>query len=48
MSDAFEGAGEPFKGPSYKAGILILLGIIVAMFIIWNLASWGMELLGIR
>jgi hypothetical protein len=47
MSDAFDGAGKPFKGPSAKAGILILLGIVVASFIIWNLASWGMELLNI-
>jgi hypothetical protein len=48
MSDAFDGAGEPFHGPSFKAGILILLGIIIAAFIIWNLASWGMELLDIE
>jgi hypothetical protein len=48
MSDAFDGAGEPFRGPSFKAGILILLGVIVAAFIIWSLASWGMELLDIN
>lgn len=48
MSDAFDGAGEPYRGPSWKAGILILLGIIIAMFIIWNLASWGMELLDVN
>ena len=47
MSDAFDGAGEPYRGPSWKAGILILRGVIVAMFIIWNLASWGMELLNV-
>ena len=47
MSDAFDGAGEPFRGPSFKAGILILLGVMVASFIIWNLASWGMELLNV-
>ena len=47
MSDAFDGAGEPFRGPSFKAGIVILLGVIVASFIIWNLASWGMELLNV-
>ena len=43
MSDAFDGAGKPYRGPSFKAGILILLGIIIAAFIIWNLASWGLE-----
>lgn len=48
MSDAFDGAGEPYRGPSFKAGILILLGIIVAAFIIWNLTSWGMEQLGVN
>ena len=47
MSDAFDGAGEPFRGPSFKAGIVILLGVMVASFIIWNLASWGMELLNV-
>jgi hypothetical protein len=48
MSDAFDGAGEPYRGPSFKAGILILLGIIIAMFIIWNLVGWGMELLNVN
>ena len=48
MSDAFDGAGKPFQGPSFKAGILILLGIIIAGFIIWNLTSWGMEMLGVN
>ena len=47
MSDAFDGAGEPFRGPSFKAGIVILLGVMLASFIIWNLASWGMELLNV-
>jgi len=47
VSDAFDGAGEPFRGPSFKAGIVILLGVMVASFIIWNLASWGMELLNV-
>ena len=41
MSDAFDGAGKPYRGPSFKAGILIVLALIVASFIIWNLASWG-------
>ena len=45
MSDAFDGAGKPYRGPSWKAGIVILLGIMIATFMIWNLASWGMELL---
>jgi hypothetical protein len=45
VSDAFDGAGKPFRGPSFRAGILILLAVIVAAFVIWNLASWGMELL---
>jgi hypothetical protein len=47
MSDAFDGVGKPFKGPSFKAGIVIVLGVVIAMFVIWNLASWGMELLDV-
>ena len=47
MSDAFDGAGKPFKGPSFKAGILMVIGLIIAVIIIWNLASWGMEMLDI-
>ena len=47
MSDAFDGAGKPYRGPSFRAGILLLLGIIVAAFITWNLASFGMELLNV-
>ena len=39
MSDAFDGAGKPFQGPSFKAGILIVLGIVIAMFVIWNVAA---------
>ena len=48
MSDACDGAGKPYRGPSFKAGILILLGIIIASFIMWNLVSWGMEMLGVN
>jgi hypothetical protein len=48
MSDAFDGAGKPFRGPSFKAGILIVLGVIIAAVIIWSLASWGMELLNVN
>ena len=32
MSEAFDGAGKPFRGPSAKAGIVILLGVVVGMF----------------
>jgi hypothetical protein len=47
VSDAFDGAGKPYKGPSARAGIIILIGVIIAVIVIWNLASWGMELLNI-
>jgi len=48
MSDAFDGAGKPFKGPSFRAGILMLIGLVIAVIVIWNLASWGMELLDVN
>jgi hypothetical protein len=47
MSDAFDGAGRPYKGPSFRAGIIILVGVVIAVIVIWNLAGWGMDLLNI-
>jgi hypothetical protein len=47
MSDAFDGAGKPYKGPSFRAGIIILVGVVIAVIVIWNLAGWGMDLLNI-
>ena len=45
MPDAFDGAGKPFKGASYRALILILIAVIVGVVLAWLGASWGMELL---
>ena len=45
MPDAFDGAGKPFKGASYRALIIILIAVIVGVVLVWIGASWGMELL---
>lgn len=45
MPDAFDGAGKPFKGASYRALIIILIAVIAGVALVWIGASWGMELL---
>jgi len=45
MPDAFDGAGKPFKGASYRALILILIAVIVGVVLAWLGASWGLEIL---
>ncbi len=43
MSDAFDGAGREFHGPSMLAGIVILLASLVAIAMLWIAASWAMN-----
>ena len=34
MSDPFDGAGEPYKQPSYRALILLIIAVIIGMIVI--------------
>ena len=43
MSDPFDGAGKPYKEPSGRAGILMVVGVIVALVVIALLINWGIS-----
>jgi len=43
VSDPFDGAGEPYKQPSGRAGILVVVGVIVALIVIALLVNWGIS-----
>lgn len=33
MSDPFDGAGEPYKQPSYRALIILVIAVIIGMIV---------------
>lgn len=33
MSDPFDGAGEPYKQPTYRALILLIIAVIIGMIV---------------
>lgn len=45
MPDAFDGAGKPFKGASYRALIIVLVAVIIGVVLAWLGTSWGLEIL---
>ena len=48
MSDAFAGAGKPFRNGSFRAGIVLLVAVVIAVIVIWVAFLWGMEELARR
>jgi hypothetical protein len=48
MSDAFDGAGKPFRNGSFRAGIVLLIAVVIAVIVIWMVFLWGMEELAKR
>jgi hypothetical protein len=34
MSDPFDGAGEPYKQPSYRALIILVIAVIIGLIVI--------------
>ena len=48
MSDAFDGAGKPFRSGSFRAGIVLLVAVVIAVIVIWMAFLWGMEELARR
>ena len=43
MTSPFDGAGEPFRGPSYRAGITMALLILLALAGLWLATSWALN-----
>jgi hypothetical protein len=41
MSDPFDGAGEPYKQPSYRALILLIIAVIIGMVVIAAIFTGG-------
>ena len=37
--NAFDGAGKPYKGPSYKGGIAMVIVVIIAVALSWLIIS---------
>jgi hypothetical protein len=48
MSDAFDGAGKPFRGASYRALLLVVLAVVIGVILVWLVASWGINVLDQR
>jgi hypothetical protein len=42
---AFDGAGKPFRGPTFRAGIVVLVVCIVAVGLVWLLNSAALNTL---
>jgi Na+-transporting methylmalonyl-CoA/oxaloacetate decarboxylase gamma subunit len=48
VSEAFDGAGKPFRNGSFRAGIVLLVAVVIAVIVIWMAFVWGMEELARR
>jgi hypothetical protein len=42
---AFDGAGKPFKGPSFRAALTILVVCVVAVALVWLMYSAALNTL---
>jgi hypothetical protein len=40
---AFDGAGKPYKGSSYKAGVVIVIVVVVAIALSWLVVSAALD-----
>lgn len=43
MTSPFDGAGKPFRGPSYRAAITMALLIVLVLAALWLGASWALN-----
>ncbi len=43
MTSPFDGAGKPFRGPSFRAAITLALLILVVLAGLWLAASWALN-----
>ncbi len=45
MSDPFDGAGEPYKGSTYRGWILVAIVIVVVIVLLWLAYGEALDLL---
>ena len=45
MSDPFDGAGEPYKGSTYRGWILVAIVCIVVIVLLWLAYGEALDLL---
>ncbi len=43
MTSPFDGAGEPFRGPSFRAALTMALLILVVLAGLWLATSWALN-----
>lgn len=43
MSGAFDGTGKPFRGPTYRAALTLMLLILLAIVGLWLATSWALK-----
>lgn len=43
MTSPFDGAGKPFRGPSYRAALTMALLILLALAGLWLATSWALN-----
>lgn len=43
MTSPFDGAGKPFRGPSYRAALTIALLVLLALAGLWLATSWALN-----
>ena len=43
MSNAFDGAGDPYRGPTFRAVLLLGAAILLAVAVSWLGVSWAMN-----
>lgn len=44
MSDPFDGAGEPYKGSTYRGWILVAIVVVVVVVLLWLAFGEALEL----
>ena len=43
MGDAFDGAGKPFRGPTFRAALVLALMILLVLAVLWLAGSWALK-----
>ncbi len=43
MTSPFDGAGKPFRGPSFRAAVTMAVAIVVVLAALWLATSWALN-----